>query len=144
MLKTLLYIYWIIFLQNIRINFVWICHFSAKVPAFQLSYEVWIYILVYVFFFSIWWFLLLLPPQPQHNQLSWTDTDLNWSTKCLSGSCLNPLQQLGVSLFKSVCLCVQSWVERAGRQALLSDTLDLSELFHPDTFLNALRQETAR
>ncbi|KAG7249358.1 hypothetical protein CRUP_009300, partial [Coryphaenoides rupestris] len=37
-----------------------------------------------------------------------------------------------------------SWVERAGRQALLSDTLDLSDLFHPDTFLNALRQETAR
>ncbi|XP_068440329.1 cytoplasmic dynein 2 heavy chain 1 isoform X1 [Clinocottus analis] len=41
-------------------------------------------------------------------------------------------------------LAIQSWVERAGRQALLSDTLDLSELFHPDTFLNALRQETAR
>ncbi|XP_077915202.1 cytoplasmic dynein 2 heavy chain 1 isoform X5 [Halichoerus grypus] len=38
----------------------------------------------------------------------------------------------------------QSWVERAEKQALLSDTLDLSELFHPDTFLNALRQETAR
>ena len=39
---------------------------------------------------------------------------------------------------------IQSWVERAEKQALLSDTLDLSELFHPDTFLNALRQETAR
>ncbi|MED6252087.1 hypothetical protein ATANTOWER_006838, partial [Ataeniobius toweri] len=37
-----------------------------------------------------------------------------------------------------------SWIERANRQALLSDILDLSELFHPDTFLNALRQETAR
>lgn len=44
----------------------------------------------------------------------------------------------------SVCLCIQSWVERAGRKTLLTDTLDLSELFHPDTFLNALRQETAR
>ncbi|XP_044894140.1 cytoplasmic dynein 2 heavy chain 1 isoform X9 [Felis catus] len=41
-------------------------------------------------------------------------------------------------------LAIQSWVERAEKQALLSDTLDLSELFHPDTFLNALRQETAR
>ncbi|XP_029374274.1 cytoplasmic dynein 2 heavy chain 1 isoform X3 [Echeneis naucrates] len=41
-------------------------------------------------------------------------------------------------------LAIESWVERAGRLALLSDTLDLSELFHPDTFLNALRQETAR
>lgn len=46
----------------------------------------------------------------------------------------------------NVCpyVCIQSWVERAGRQALLSATLDLSELFHPDTFLNALRQEAAR
>uniref|UniRef100_A0A3Q3WZD5 Cytoplasmic dynein 2 heavy chain 1 n=1 Tax=Mola mola TaxID=94237 RepID=A0A3Q3WZD5_MOLML len=41
-------------------------------------------------------------------------------------------------------LAIQSWVERASRQALLSDTIDLAELFHPDTFLNALRQETAR
>ncbi|KAI6079846.1 Cytoplasmic dynein 2 heavy chain 1 [Aix galericulata] len=38
----------------------------------------------------------------------------------------------------------QNWVEKSERQKLLSDTLDLSELFHPDTFLNALRQETAR
>nr|XP_014347414.1 PREDICTED: cytoplasmic dynein 2 heavy chain 1 [Latimeria chalumnae] len=41
-------------------------------------------------------------------------------------------------------LAIQSWVEKAEKQILLSDTLDLSELFHPDTFLNALRQETAR
>ncbi|PKU42265.1 cytoplasmic dynein 2 heavy chain 1 [Limosa lapponica baueri] len=38
----------------------------------------------------------------------------------------------------------KSWVEKAEKEKLLSDTLDLSELFHPDTFLNALRQETAR
>ncbi|KAG9335283.1 hypothetical protein JZ751_005463 [Albula glossodonta] len=43
-----------------------------------------------------------------------------------------------------LCAVTQSWVERAERQSLLTDTLDLSELFHPDTFLNALRQETAR
>ncbi len=42
------------------------------------------------------------------------------------------------------CVCVQGWVERAERGGLLSEMLDLSELFHPDTFLNALRQETAR
>ncbi|ESO93665.1 hypothetical protein LOTGIDRAFT_209197 [Lottia gigantea] len=39
---------------------------------------------------------------------------------------------------------MQSWVERAEGGSLLRDTLDLSELFHPDTFLNALRQQTAR
>eukprot|EP00064_Thunnus_orientalis_P009632 superscaffoldBa00001237_g9657 len=53
-----------------------------------------------------------------------------------------PMQYLRAVVTQA--LAIQSWVERAGRQALLSDTLDLSELFHPDTFLNALRQETAR
>ncbi|XP_032366297.1 cytoplasmic dynein 2 heavy chain 1 [Etheostoma spectabile] len=53
-----------------------------------------------------------------------------------------PMQYLRAVVTQA--LATQSWVERAGRQALLSDTLDLSELFHPDTFLNALRQETAR
>ncbi|KAM3616882.1 uncharacterized protein V6R79_025341 [Siganus canaliculatus] len=53
-----------------------------------------------------------------------------------------PVQYLQAVVTRA--LAIQSWVERAGRQALLSDTLDLSELFHPDTFLNALRQETAR
>uniref|UniRef100_A0A7N9ATV1 Cytoplasmic dynein 2 heavy chain 1 n=1 Tax=Mastacembelus armatus TaxID=205130 RepID=A0A7N9ATV1_9TELE len=53
-----------------------------------------------------------------------------------------PMQYLRAVVSRT--LAIQSWVERAGRQALLSDTLDLAELFHPDTFLNALRQETAR
>ncbi|KAK2847119.1 hypothetical protein Q5P01_010118 [Channa striata] len=53
-----------------------------------------------------------------------------------------PMQYLRAVVTRT--LAIQSWVERAGRKALLSDTLDLSELFHPDTFLNALRQETAR
>uniref|UniRef100_A0A671UTR1 Cytoplasmic dynein 2 heavy chain 1 n=1 Tax=Sparus aurata TaxID=8175 RepID=A0A671UTR1_SPAAU len=53
-----------------------------------------------------------------------------------------PMQYLRAVVTQA--LAIQSWVERAGRQALLSDTLDLAELFHPDTFLNALRQETAR
>ncbi|XP_013869519.1 cytoplasmic dynein 2 heavy chain 1 [Austrofundulus limnaeus] len=53
-----------------------------------------------------------------------------------------PMQYLRAIVTRS--LAIQSWVERAGREALLSDILDLSELFHPDTFLNALRQETAR
>ncbi|XP_056229968.1 cytoplasmic dynein 2 heavy chain 1 isoform X2 [Seriola aureovittata] len=53
-----------------------------------------------------------------------------------------PMQYLRAVVTRA--LAIQGWVERAGRQALLSDTIDLSELFHPDTFLNALRQETAR
>ena len=34
---------------------------------------------------------------------------------------------------------IQTWVEKAESGRLLQETLDLSELFHPDTFLNALR-----
>ncbi|CAG6004611.1 unnamed protein product [Menidia menidia] len=53
-----------------------------------------------------------------------------------------PMQYLRAVVTRT--LAIQSWVERASREALLSDILDLSDLFHPDTFLNALRQETAR
>ncbi|KAJ7398962.1 hypothetical protein BTVI_119896 [Pitangus sulphuratus] len=49
-----------------------------------------------------------------------------------------------VQRLASALLNQKNWVEKAEKQKLLSDTLDLSELFHPDTFLNALRQETAR
>lgn len=42
-------------------------------------------------------------------------------------------------------LALGSWEEKASTGELLTKTtLDLSELFHPDTFLNALRQQTAR
>ncbi|XP_009895076.2 cytoplasmic dynein 2 heavy chain 1 [Dryobates pubescens] len=54
----------------------------------------------------------------------------------------DPLQYLRSLVARA--LAIQNWVEKAEKQKLLSDTLDLSELFHPDTFLNALRQETAR
>ncbi|XP_075054902.1 cytoplasmic dynein 2 heavy chain 1 [Mixophyes fleayi] len=54
----------------------------------------------------------------------------------------DPLQYLRGLVSRTVA--IQNWVEKAEKQTLLSDTLDLSELFHPDTFLNALRQETAR
>ncbi len=37
---------------------------------------------------------------------------------------------------------VEKW--KSGASSLLSKDLDLSDLFHPDTFLGALRQETAR
>uniref|UniRef100_A0A8C5PP60 Cytoplasmic dynein 2 heavy chain 1 n=1 Tax=Leptobrachium leishanense TaxID=445787 RepID=A0A8C5PP60_9ANUR len=54
----------------------------------------------------------------------------------------DPLQYLRGLVARTVA--IQNWVEKSEKQALLSDNLDLSELFHPDTFLNALRQETAR
>ncbi|XP_053164065.1 cytoplasmic dynein 2 heavy chain 1 isoform X1 [Hemicordylus capensis] len=54
----------------------------------------------------------------------------------------DPLQYLRAVVARA--LAIQNWVSKAEKQTLLSDTLDLSELFHPDTFLNALRQETAR
>uniref|UniRef100_A0A8D0H431 Cytoplasmic dynein 2 heavy chain 1 n=1 Tax=Sphenodon punctatus TaxID=8508 RepID=A0A8D0H431_SPHPU len=54
----------------------------------------------------------------------------------------DPLQYLRGAVARA--LAIQNWVNKAEKQTLLSDTLDLSELFHPDTFLNALRQETAR
>ncbi|XP_030099868.1 cytoplasmic dynein 2 heavy chain 1 isoform X1 [Mus musculus] len=54
----------------------------------------------------------------------------------------DPLQYLRGLVART--LAIQNWVEKAEKQVLLADTLDLSELFHPDTFLNALRQETAR
>jgi dynein heavy chain 2 len=42
-------------------------------------------------------------------------------------------------------LALGSWVEKAHAGTLLSGAaIDLSELFHPDTFLNAMRQQTAR
>ena len=41
-------------------------------------------------------------------------------------------------------LALGAWEGRGREGRLLQDTLDLSELFHPDTFLNALRQQTAR
>ncbi|KAG7470921.1 hypothetical protein MATL_G00119020 [Megalops atlanticus] len=65
---------------------------------------------------------------------------LSWQNKWEGPE--DPMQYLRAVVARA--LAIQSWVEKAERQSLLSDTLDLSELFHPDTFLNALRQETAR
>uniref|UniRef100_A0A8C6BTL0 Dynein cytoplasmic 2 heavy chain 1 n=1 Tax=Monodon monoceros TaxID=40151 RepID=A0A8C6BTL0_MONMO len=65
---------------------------------------------------------------------------LTWQSKWEGPE--DPLQYLRGLVARA--LAIQNWVERAENQTLLADTLDLSELFHPDTFLNALRQETAR
>ncbi|XP_043928516.1 cytoplasmic dynein 2 heavy chain 1 isoform X1 [Protopterus annectens] len=65
---------------------------------------------------------------------------LSWQSKWDGPE--DPMQYLRGLVARA--LAIQNWVEKAEKQTLLSDTLDLSELFHPDTFLNALRQETAR
>ncbi|XP_043547742.1 cytoplasmic dynein 2 heavy chain 1 isoform X2 [Chiloscyllium plagiosum] len=65
---------------------------------------------------------------------------LSWQNKWEGPE--DPMQYLRGLVARA--LAIQVWVEKAANQTLLSDTLDLSELFHPDTFLNALRQETAR
>ncbi|KAF3692878.1 Cytoplasmic dynein 2 heavy chain 1 [Channa argus] len=84
----------------------------------------------------------LLTPEVQKLATSLLNQEcpLTWQKKWEGPE--EPMQYLRAVVTRT--LAIQSWVERAGRKALLSDTLDLSELFHPDTFLNALRQETAR
>ncbi|KAL8606249.1 Cytoplasmic dynein 2 heavy chain 1 [Nucella lapillus] len=54
----------------------------------------------------------------------------------------DPIQYLKGLMARATAL--QGWVEKAQTGSLLTETLDLSELFRPDTFLNALRQQTAR
>ena len=34
---------------------------------------------------------------------------------------------------------LKKWIEKTNSKTLLSETLDLSELFHPEVFMNALR-----
>jgi dynein heavy chain 2 len=41
-------------------------------------------------------------------------------------------------------VALDSWKQRSESGKILSSTLNLSDLFRPDTFLNALRQQTAR
>lgn len=65
---------------------------------------------------------------------------LSWSSR-LEGP-EDPVQWLRALVAKTLAL--GSWVEKCNSDSLLRDVLDLSDLFHPDTFLNALRQQTAR
>lgn len=53
-----------------------------------------------------------------------------------------PLEYLTSLMTRSIA--ITSWLQRAESGDLLKDTVDISELFHPETFLNALRQQTAR
>lgn len=54
----------------------------------------------------------------------------------------NPAVWLKAFMQKTQALAV--WLEKMDAGTLLNGELDLSDLFHPDTFLNAIRQQTAR
>ena len=54
----------------------------------------------------------------------------------------DPVQWLKAVMQKTVAL--ERWLEGAHSKSLFNKSLNLAELFHPDTFLNALRQQTAR
>jgi dynein heavy chain 2 len=68
------------------------------------------------------------------------ETPMSWLEKCDGPE--DPVNYLRGLVSRAVA--IQTWVEKAEQGRLLTETLDLSELFHPDTFLNALRQQTAR
>ncbi|XP_054724974.1 LOW QUALITY PROTEIN: cytoplasmic dynein 2 heavy chain 1-like [Uloborus diversus] len=55
----------------------------------------------------------------------------------------DPLSYLRATVRRATALA-QNWLPEAEAGDLLQSGLDLSHLFHPDTFLNALRQQTAR
>uniref|UniRef100_A0A8C4RQF1 Cytoplasmic dynein 2 heavy chain 1 n=1 Tax=Erpetoichthys calabaricus TaxID=27687 RepID=A0A8C4RQF1_ERPCA len=84
--------------------------------------------------------LLTLEVQTLATALLNQECPMNWQNKWEGPE--DPMQYLRAVVARAIA--IQSWVEKAEKQTLLSDTLDLSELFHPDTFLNALRQDTAR
>lgn len=54
----------------------------------------------------------------------------------------DPIQWLKAVMQKTSALA--TWLEKVEKDSLLTEVLDLSQLFHPDTFLNAFRQQTAR
>lgn len=68
------------------------------------------------------------------------ETPLSWQERWDGPE--DPVQYLRGLVSRAVA--VQTWVDKAQNNNLLRDSLDLSELFRPDTFLNALRQQTAR
>ena len=67
------------------------------------------------------------------------ETPSTWSKTWEAGPA-DPVLWLKAIMQKTIAL--SSWSDKVVSNA--SNVLDLSELFHPDTFLNALRQQTAR
>lgn len=56
---------------------------------------------------------------------------------------VEPIPYIRSLVAKAIAL--KMWEEKCANDTLWDgEPLDLAELFHPDTFLNALRQQTAR
>ncbi|KAI8773442.1 cytoplasmic dynein 2 heavy chain 1, partial [Biomphalaria glabrata] len=67
------------------------------------------------------------------------ETSLDWLNKWDDPE--DPVQYLRGLVSRAAA--IQKWVELAESGTLLRETLDLSELFKNDTFLNAFRQQIA-
>ena len=63
-----------------------------------------------------------------------------WQTKWEGPE--NPTMWIRLVTKKAVALL--SWTQRMQSKTLLAQPVNLSDLFHPETFLNALRQKSAR
>nr|CAB3240329.1 cytoplasmic dynein 2 heavy chain 1-like [Phallusia mammillata] len=75
------------------------------------------------------------------NSILQQETPLQWHSMWEGPD--DPMQYLHALVAKTMAL--QGWVEKAERGSLLgSEDLNLADLFHPSTFLNAVRQKTAR
>ena len=85
----------------------------------------------------------LLTPTVQNLAVSLMHQEVGsaWSSKWDAGPD-DPVHWLKAVVQKTLAL--GKWLEKAENGSLLNSELDLSDLFHPDTFLNALRQQTAR
>ena len=70
----------------------------------------------------------------------WSKTPQSWLSKWDGPE--DPMQYLRGLVGRAVA--VSKWVDKVESGTLLTETLDLGSLFHPDTFLNAVRQQTAR
>lgn len=84
--------------------------------------------------------LLTSDVQKLANSLLLQETPLQWQASWEGPD--DPIQYMHTIVGKGMAL--QGWVKKAESGSLLKEDLDLADLFHPNTFLNALRQQAAR
>ncbi|XP_039269307.2 cytoplasmic dynein 2 heavy chain 1-like [Styela clava] len=84
--------------------------------------------------------LLSTDVQKMANSLLLQETPLKWQAGWEGPD--DPMQYMHTIIAKA--MAIQGWVSKAERGTILKEDLDLADLFHPNTFLNALRQQAAR
>ena len=114
---------------------------------------------------------VLMECEKAHNLVKYVNSEILSLTKVINGSVLlSPkISALGNSLLRSQvpdrwsdqwegpedpynwlsglvsrAVALEKWAERVDQGTLLTNPVDLGELIRPETFLNALRQQTAR